>query len=220
MSNAILKKVIFMLTSKQVTQPRTSHRSVQRTLSVVFALAATALSFGLATERAEASGGYLELGARTLEPSGAAGLCGRYPWACTSASSGIQLNRAAFAEISRINRRINRTVRSVPDRRQYGMADYWSYPGSGAGDCEDFALAKKRELVATGFAANRLLLATVHSSTIGPHAVLVLRTDEGDYVLDNLTDEILPWRATGYAFLRIQNPSEPSVWLTAFNNRS
>jgi predicted transglutaminase-like cysteine proteinase len=132
----------------------------------------------------------------------------------------MQLNGAILPEISRINRTVNRAVRSVADRRQYGVADYWSYPRSGAGDCEDYALAKKRELVAMGLPANRLLLATVHSNRIGPHAVLVLRMDEGDYVLDNLTDEILPWWETGYAFLRVQNPSEPRLWRSAFNNRS
>jgi predicted transglutaminase-like cysteine proteinase len=50
--------------------------------------------------------------------------------------------------------------------------------------------------------------------------VLVLRLDEGDYVLDNLTNEILPWNATGYAFLRIQSPSAPGNWHTGFANRS
>jgi predicted transglutaminase-like cysteine proteinase len=71
-----------------------------------------------------------------------------------------------------------------------------------------------------GVPANRLLLATVHSRRYGPHAVLVLRLDDGDYVLDNLNDDILPWHATGYSFLKVQSPSQPRVWLSAFRNRS
>lgn len=199
------------------------HRTVRRVVaglpSIVILLAASVAGLGAGSDRAEASGAYLELGSRTSEPSGAVGLCGRYGWACTTASGSLRLDRAAFPAIARINHRINRDVRAVSDRQLYGVPDHWSYPINGAGDCEDFALAKKRELVAMGLPRNRLLLATVHSSRVGPHAVLVLRLDDGDYVLDNLHDEILPWHATGYAFLRVQSPSEPGVWRTAFNNR-
>jgi predicted transglutaminase-like cysteine proteinase len=188
--------------------------------NLALAVAVSAASVGFSGGSAQASGSHLQLGALTIEPSGASDLCMRYSWACAATPASVQLNRSAFSEISRINRSINRSVRAVSDSQLYGVSDFWAYPSGGAGDCEDFALAKKRELVARGFPANRLLLATVHSRRTGPHAVLVLRLDEGDYVLDNLTNEILPWNATGYAFLRIQSPSAPGNWHTGFANRS
>lgn len=186
----------------------------------VTAMVVAASCFALNVDSARASGSHLELGNLTVEPSGATGLCSRHRWACEISPASVQLNRSTFPEISRVNRRINQTVRAVSDDRQYGLSDYWTYPTGGAGDCEDFALAKKRELIARGFPANRLLLATVHSARTGPHAVLVVRLDEGDFVLDNLNDEILPWRATGYAFLRIQSPLVPGNWHNGFSNRS
>ena len=42
--------------------------------------------------------------------------------------------------------------------------------------------------------------------------MLVVRTDTGDFVLDNLTDRVLDWRKTGYTFLRMQNPQAPNRW--------
>jgi predicted transglutaminase-like cysteine proteinase len=201
--------------------PLQTARKIRRLASPPpLAALALVLGLGLAGGQAQASGAYLELGSRTSQPSGAAGLCQRYGWACSNAYTTVSLNRAAFSEIAEINLRINKSVRSVSDRQQYGVSDHWTYPANGAGDCEDFALAKKRALMALGLPGNRLLLATVHSPRVGPHAVLVLRLDDGDYVLDNLTDRILPWHATGYAFLRIQSPTEPGVWRTGFANRS
>jgi predicted transglutaminase-like cysteine proteinase len=90
-------------------------------------LAALVLGLGLAGGPAQASGAYLELGAQTSQPSGAAGLCQRYGWACSSAYTNVSLNRAGFSEIAKINRRIKRSVRSVSDRQQYGVTDHWTY---------------------------------------------------------------------------------------------
>ncbi|MDG4648694.1 transglutaminase-like cysteine peptidase [Roseibacterium sp. SDUM158017] len=193
---------------------------VDRVRSMMVVLAVASVGAVLGTHGANASGSFLALGARAPEPSGATGLCDRYGWACADAQGRIQFSASMVSEISRINRRVNRAVRAVSDRRQYGVSDLWSYPASGAGDCEDYALAKKRELVAAGYPSALLMLATVHSTRTGPHAVLVLRTEQGDYVLDNLNDEIVPWRASGYSFLRIQSPTSPRVWHSGRPNRS
>ena len=128
------------------------------------------------------------------------------------------LTRSGLADATLVNRRVNRAIRSVADRQQYGMTEFWALPTAGAGDCEDFALAKKHELVKRGFPANRLLLATVHSRRTGAHAVLILRLENGDYVLDSLHNDIRPWRSTGYTFLRVQSPSSPGTWHAAFTN--
>ena len=55
-----------------------------------------------------------------------------------------------------------------------------------------------------------------HRATSPPrrHGVLVLRTDDGDLVLDNLRDRVLDWRRTGYRFLRMQDPRHPRGWIT------
>jgi predicted transglutaminase-like cysteine proteinase len=45
------------------------------------------------------------------------------------------------------------------------------------------------------------------------HAVLTVKTDHGDFVLDNLSDEICPWTATGCQFCKRQAQDDPNVWL-------
>jgi predicted transglutaminase-like cysteine proteinase len=161
---------------------------------------------------AQSSGAYLPLSDVIAAPSGAANLCAQYAWACLSAGAGSVDSAAALRAAREVNRRVNQRVRAVDDTVQYRVEDNWTLPTRRGGDCEDFALLKKFELIRRGVAADRLLIATVFSRTIGPHAVLVLRLDDGDHVLDNLTNEIKSWDRTGYTFLAVQNPKAPETW--------
>lgn len=145
-------------------------------------------------------------------PQGFAGVCDRYGWACartkgSTAGSGQHLTLAKS-----VNSAINRKYRQVSDQKQYGTAEVWALPTARGGDCEDFVLAKKLRLIEKGIPAERLLMATVLDTKRSPHAVLVLRLDAGDYVLDNLKDQIKPWHKTGYSFLMMQNPRAPQSW--------
>ncbi len=144
-------------------------------------------------------------------PAGAAGLCRSYGWAC-AAPTRQPLTNAQIKTARRINRVINRKVREISDLHQYGRSEVWALPTARGGDCEDFALAKKRALVEAGLPPERLLIASVLDRSRNPHAVLVLRTGEGDLVLDNLTDRIVGWQATAYTFLRMQDPARPGSW--------
>lgn len=146
-------------------------------------------------------------------PLGARALCQRYDWACAPSAQGAVTEAQAMLELAdRINQSINRGVREITDQRQYQRQDHWALPTLEGGDCEDFALLKKRELIRAGIAPDRLRIATVLDQAHQAHAVLILRTPRGDYVLDNLTDQIKPWDQTGYAFLRMQDPRVASGW--------
>lgn len=149
-------------------------------------------------------------------PSGAAELCTRYSWACAKTSGGAKISAQQIATVQKINRKINQSVRSVPDQRQYRSKDVWALPTRAGGDCEDYALAKKLKLVQMGYAPQELLIATVVHKRLGPHAVLVMRTDSGDYVLDNLTNRVLPWNETDYFFVQMQDPRNPRGWVGVF----
>ena len=89
-------------------------------------------------------------------------------------------------------------------------------PGRRGGDCEDYALEKKRQLIEMGLSGDQLLMTTVLDRKGGSHAVLVLRTGAGDYVLDNLNNQIKPWGRTGYTFLRMQDPQHKQQWRALF----
>ena len=146
-------------------------------------------------------------------PPGASVICHAYDWACATGALG-----AAGADVLQIavkvNSAANAAIRPISDQRQFSVAERWSLPTARGGDCEDYALFKKQQLVAAGVAPNRLLVAVVLDRKRQPHAVLVLRSDMGDFVLDNLTTRVLPWQKTGYAFLRMQDPRDPSRWVT------
>lgn len=151
--------------------------------------------------------------ARTVDaPNGFSGVCARYSWACARSGRASPAGHDVLALAEKVNASINRQTREVADEVQYKRAEYWALPTARGGDCEDFALAKKQALIAGGVAPERLLIATVLDRRRNPHAILVLRTDAGDYVLDNLTNRILGWRETGYTFLRMQNPASPDQW--------
>lgn len=145
-------------------------------------------------------------------PDGFSGVCARYAWACAQSGGENLSNGDLLALAEKINLAVNRSTREISDEAQYALPEYWALPTSRGGDCEDFALAKKQALVTRGVAPQRLLIATVLDRKSNPHAVLVVRTDTGDFVLDNLTDRVLDWRKTGYTFLRMQNPQAPNRW--------
>lgn len=171
------------------------------------------LSFGLALP-GQASSAFLPLNKPISAPQGFAGICDRYAWACAPTSTRERaLSHGELMDAARrVNISVNRQVREISDYDQYRVREHWSLPTARGGDCEDFALLKKRELMRLGVAPERLLIATALTRTREAHAVLILRTDAGDLVLDNLTNRIRPWEKTGYTFLRMQDPSKPAHW--------
>ncbi|WP_165915489.1 transglutaminase-like cysteine peptidase [Rhodovulum marinum] len=166
-----------------------------------------------ATMHAAERGGTAHLSSKSFAPApnGAQGLCSRYAWACARGHSAA-LNPGEVRLAEQINRRINASVRPIEDIKQYQREEFWTLPTARGGDCEDIALLKKAELIRQGLPPSRLLLATVLDRKRNNHAVLVLRTDKGDFVLDNLTDRMLHWSRTGYSFLKVQDPRAPHRW--------
>jgi predicted transglutaminase-like cysteine proteinase len=122
---------------------------------------------------------------------------------------------ALMAALYRVNLRVNRVVAQKTDMTVYGREEMWRPSGTGpraAGDCEDLALEKRVELLSQNFPADRLFMGIVYSRASGVHAVLVARMAQGDLVLDNRTNTITPWDATGYRWLSIQTPGAPAEW--------
>jgi predicted transglutaminase-like cysteine proteinase len=149
----------------------------------------------------------------TQPPKGFAGICNRYSWACSGKASATVLDGAAILNLAAtINSQVNRSIKAVDDAKNFGVAEHWSLPVGNKGDCEDYALLKKLRLIKAGVAPNRLLLAQVFTRTLQPHVVLVLRTGDGDYLLDNLTARMMFWHKTGYTIVKMQNPKHPSAW--------
>jgi predicted transglutaminase-like cysteine proteinase len=98
--------------------------------------------------------------------------------------------REGRARLGEINRAINLAIRSMSDMAQYGQIDVWSSPlvsfATGAGDCEDYAIAKFVALRMAGVSPDDLRIVIIHDTVRGEdHAVAMARLDDHWLTLDN-----------------------------------
>jgi predicted transglutaminase-like cysteine proteinase len=139
------------------------------------------------------------------EPYGWVDFCKRFPADCavsTREPEAVRLDAQTWKTIQTINARINSEIQPITDMAHWGIVERWDYPTDGMGDCEDYALLKRKRLVEAGIPRRALLITVVVDEENEGHAVLMLRTDRGDYILDNKRGAILPWTQTGYVFVK------------------
>jgi predicted transglutaminase-like cysteine proteinase len=190
-------------------------RNVSRIATLLLGVAAFAVA---ASQEVEARPHHNTLGLTIYTsgsaPEGFAGICGKYPWACSNAAGKRRFSDAELLELaSNVNIGVNREITPMTDMDNYGVVEKWTLPYNGRGDCEDYSLLKMKRLIDAGVAPRDLFLATVVDHTDELHVVLVLRTAEsGDYILDNRTNRMSQWRSTHYTFIQKQDPSRPSRW--------
>ena len=130
-------------------------------------------------------------------------------------TGGVDLTPARMAELQQVNNHVNSTIVEVSDMQQYGREDVWTLPTSGKGDCEDFALLKRKLLVQRGWPASALSISLGMTAQGEAHAVLTVATAQGDYVLDNLRTAVLPAGQTGITFHSRQSGTKPGRWVSA-----
>jgi predicted transglutaminase-like cysteine proteinase len=126
----------------------------------------------------------------------------------------VSLTDRTWQDLTRINRKVNGDIWPEDDEKHYGRAEYWTIPTDGYGDCDDYAVTKRKTLIDAGFPLPALRLAVVYSPQAGRHAVLTVKTDKGDLVLDNLRDDIVPWDAAGFVWIERQAASDPMKWVS------
>jgi predicted transglutaminase-like cysteine proteinase len=115
-----------------------------------------------------------------------------------------------------VNRRVNAQIRPVHDRDLYGFEGYWTLPianGVMAGDCKDYVLEKRRILMESGIPMTALSIALGTTAQGEYHAVLLVRTDRGEYVLDNLSPWVTPWTEVSYTWSKRQSALNPDIWI-------
>jgi predicted transglutaminase-like cysteine proteinase len=130
------------------------------------------------------------------------------------------LSDRRWADLLAINTAVNTAVAPVTDADLYQVNEYWAYPTSGYGDCEDFVLAKRRALIERGWPASTLLITVVRERNGNGHAVLTVRTDRGDLVLDNQDAMIRVWTDTPYEFLKRQSQADQGRWVDLVDRRA
>lgn len=114
----------------------------------------------------------------------------------------IELTPQIWKTIVSVNQRVNSTIQAVTDADHWGVVDVWDFAEDGRGDCEDFQLLKRRILAESGLPRRALRMTVVIDELGEGHAVLLVRTNRGDFVLDNKTSSVLPWNRTGYVYIK------------------
>ncbi len=158
---------------------------------------------------------FAALGGRTSVPYGWVDFCNRYGPECDVQPldpADVDLTPLAFKDIERVDRQVNAAVTPVTDMDHWGVVDRWDYPTDGKGDCEDYALLKRKVLIARGYPRQALLITVVKDLEGEGHAILTVKTNRGEFVLDNLNDKVLAWSDTGYTFVKRQSQTDPNVW--------
>lgn len=149
-------------------------------------------------------------------PYGFVRFCEIRPQSCTSVTieeSRFQPTAEHLSELDEINRSINRAIAPATDQEIYGVSELWTLPGE-KGDCEDYALLKQKTLLQRGWPSSALLLTVVRDEKGEGHAVLTVRTAQGDYILDNKVDDVRLWNRAGYEFMMRQSYIDPKVWVS------
>ncbi len=159
----------------------------------------------------------IELALPALPPMAHSMFCLQYPDDCQVRKIAfrpgkLQLTPSRWDDLVAVNSEVNHAI--VPEPNTLGLAGEKWLISPASGDCNDYAVTKRHELLAKGWPSRALLLAEVVTRWGEHHLVLVVRTQQGDFVLDNLNANIRPWSQAPYQWVRMQTPANPRFWST------
>jgi predicted transglutaminase-like cysteine proteinase len=160
---------------------------------------------------------FISIGGEAKAPIGWLQFCSDNLGECAAQSGGardVVLNAKAWSDLVRINRWANNHVKPITDLEHWGVVERWDYPTDGYGDCEDYVLLKQQMLVKAGWPRSALLVTVVRDRKGDGHAVLTVKTDKGEFILDNQNESIVLWSGTGYRFVKRQSQFNPNAWVS------
>jgi predicted transglutaminase-like cysteine proteinase len=158
---------------------------------------------------------------RTSQPIGHYNYCKEYPGDCASnkvSPLAPKLTRKKWQQMIQVNSHANSSVKPVTDQELYSKEEHWTLPKK-YGDCEDYVLLKRQLLIDRGWPVSSLLVTVVRQRGGEGHAVLTVRTNKSDYILDNLNGEILPWSETEYHYIKRQSTLHSGRWIDIKDSR-
>jgi predicted transglutaminase-like cysteine proteinase len=158
----------------------------------------------------------------TNQPIGHYEFCRQYSDECSSTgrdNGPLTLTQENWKTILNVNYSANTEVQPMTDMEIYGVEEQWTYPDA-VGDCEDYVLLKRKRLIEAGISPANLLITVVLQPNGEGHAVLTVRTDRGDFVLDNMRNKVLLWSETEYRYLKRQSSSNAGKWVKLQDGRA
>ena len=164
----------------------------------------------------------IPLAGATNQPIGHYEFCRQYSDECGANGKDkgpLTLTEQNWKTILNVNYTINTDVQPLTDMEIYGVEEQWTYPDA-VGDCEDYVLLKRKRLIEAGISPSNLLITVVLQPNGEGHAVLTVRTDRGDFVLDNMRNKVLLWSQTEYRFLKRQSSANAGKWVKLQDGRA
>lgn len=184
-------------------------------------IAAMVIAIASATAAASAQP-FMPTGNLSTQPVGHYEFCKREAQECQRIreAAPVKLSRELWATIIEVNNLVNTMITPRTDYEMWGIEEHWSYPVHGLGDCEDYVLEKRRRLIAAGIPGSNLPITVVRQQNGDGHAVLTVRTNMGDFILDNLEARVLAWQETDYRYLKRQSPKHAGMWVAIDDGRN
>jgi predicted transglutaminase-like cysteine proteinase len=183
--------------------------------------AASALTIGFFSF-AHAAPSVMAITGNAAPPIGHYQFCKENPSECAYAGGDAGpavLTEDLWKTILKINYTVNTTIKPMTDMELYGVEEKWAIPTT-AGDCEDFALLKRKQLISAGVSPSDTLMTVVLQPNGEGHAVLTVRTDHGDFILDNMRNKVMLWSDTEYTYLKRVSADDPSRWVKIQDGRA
>jgi|SRR5262245_38668604 len=159
---------------------------------------------------------FIAVGASARAPIGWIDFCAETPSECNTRpmeARDVVLTQRSWKELVRINKWVNDNIKPMTDLEHWGVVERWNYPTDGYGDCEDYVLLKRRMLMQAGWPRQALLITVVRDTKGEGHAVLTVKTDKGEYILDNQEEQVMLWSDTSYRFVKRQSQTDPNTWI-------
>jgi predicted transglutaminase-like cysteine proteinase len=160
---------------------------------------------------------FVPVGQTTRAPIGWVEFCIEHRNDCAArprSPRDVVLSPKAWTDLVQVNAWVNDKIKPVTDIEHWGVVERWNFPDDGKGDCEDYVLLKRRMLIEAGWPREALLITVVREANGDGHAVLTVKTDKGEYILDNQDTEVKLWSQTPYRFVKRQSQHDQNIWVS------
>lgn len=175
------------------------------------ALFSVALAAPMMWSASADAGSVMKTGAAVVPPAGFIRFCVEHAQECLlsrQAPETVELTADHLAQLQQVQTKVNTGITARVNETRA-----WEYAASGYGDCNTYALTKRRDLIALGWPEETLLLAAAYTESGEGHLVLVAHTTQGDLVLDNRLPQVVDWTQLPYRWIAVQSQKSPTRWL-------
>jgi predicted transglutaminase-like cysteine proteinase len=184
-------------------------RTLRRLAAVLYLAAAASLNACAMTPPAATE---MPTGATTSQPIGAMLFCAAHAVECADkapTTTRVEMSDQRLEQLRAVQHEVNNRINPT------GAVEVaWHYAANGRGTCVQYAMEKRRQLIALGWPASSLQLATVTTRQGEGHLVLVAATTQGELVLDNLRHDITPWQVLPYRWIARQQGASLAQWVS------